>query len=101
MFGSEISYTRWDHSLSLTVWGIISPLFLSLHFSGADPGGGGGSGGQDPPPPFGGPPNSIKREKTSCACARVQPILVVNSYPDPTLRNPVTAPEFCHHPNEI
>ena len=40
MFGSELSYTRWDHCLSLTVWGIISPVFLSLQCSGADPGGG-------------------------------------------------------------
>ena len=51
--------------------------------SGADPGGG-GPGGPDPPP-FGGPPNFIKREKTSRACARKCRILVLNSYPDPPL----------------
>ena len=36
-------------------------------------------------PPFGGPPNFIKREKTSRACARKGRILVLNSYLDPPL----------------
>ena len=45
---------------------------------------GGGSWGSGPPP-FGGPPNFIKREKTSRACARKRRILVLNSYPDPPL----------------
>ena len=61
--------------------------------AGADPGGG-GPGGQDPPPPFGGPPNFIKREKTSRACAQIHSVLVLNSYPDPPppFRNPASTP---------
>ena len=51
----------------------------------------GGLGSQDPPP-FGGPLNFIKREKTSCACARICHVLVVNSYSDPPFGNPVSAP---------
>ena len=49
---------------------------------GADPGGGSWGSG---PPPFGGPPNFIKREKTSRACARKGRVLVLNSYLDPPL----------------
>ena len=53
------------------------------YYAGVDPGG--GSWGSGPPPPFGGPPNSIKREKMSRACARMARILVLNIYVDPPL----------------
>ena len=32
----------------------------------------------------GGPPNFIKRGKALGVCARIHPVLVVNSYPDPS-----------------
>ena len=65
-------------------------FFSSFFFTGAVPGGG-GLGDQDPPPhthnPFGGPPNFIKRGITSCMCTQIRHILVVNSYPDPSISN--------------
>ena len=68
---------------------------VDITFLGADPGGGGSWGsGPPPPPPFGGPPNFKKREKTLRACAQKCRVLVLNSYPDPPFRNPVSAPEF-------
>ena len=54
---------------------------VAREYSGADPGGG-VLGVRTPPPPFGGPPNFIKREKMSRACARMGHILVLKSYAD-------------------
>ena len=53
---------------------------------GADPGGGGSLGSGPPPPLFfvgGG----------GGACARIQCILILDSYPDPPFPNPVSGPE--------
>ena len=46
---------------------------------------------------FGGPPNFIKRgKKTSRACSRIHPVLVVNSYrPPPTLSEILYLPLVC------
>ena len=53
-------------------------------------------GVRTPPPPFGGPPNFIKREKTTSACAGKRHILVLNSYLDPPPPSPF--PKSCIRP---
>ena len=76
-----------------------TPIFILLFFiqglishAGEDPGGGGGSWGSGSPPPpclfllgggGGGGAKLHKEEKILHACARMQCILVVNSYLDP------------------
>ena len=77
-----------------------------LGFRGGSRLGGGALGGQNPPPPFSGTPKLHKEKKKSLrACARIEPILVFNSYGDPSVvnsygdppppfRNPVSAPRI-------
>ena len=77
----------------LTVYSLLNmTLFVDLAQGCCRGGSRGGVLGVRTPPPFGGPPNFIKREKTSRACAGIHCILVLNSYPDPPFRNPVSAP---------
>ena len=65
--------------------------WLRLETRGGSRRGSWGSG--PPPPPFGGPPNFIKKEKMTRACAQKLRVLVLNQLPGPTpFRNPVSAP---------
>ena len=73
----------WDVFFIVNLFTTLDNGQITRERAGADPGG--GVLGVRTPPPFGGPPNFIKREKTSRACARKGRVLVLNSYLDPPL----------------
>ena len=72
---------------------------LGAHRGGSAGGGGGRGGGEggSGTPTFGGPPKDPHKDKkqTLHTCVRKRHVLVLNSYPDPPFRDPVSAPGLC------